>query len=82
MVRHRVVEDGGNNVRRQRGQVDHPADVAVVDPFQGRDLLERLGLARLQHGQPAVTSGQRQLQRRGRRIPRPRCGCFAVGQRD
>ena len=30
VVRQGIVEDGGHDVRRQHGQVDHPADVAVV----------------------------------------------------
>jgi hypothetical protein len=72
-----AVEDGGQDVRRQCGQVDHPAHVAVVEHFPGDDLLEGLGLARLQHGQPAVTPGQCQMQRRGGRAPRPSLGWFA-----
>lgn len=79
VVGHGAVEDGRHDVRRQHRQVDPPADVAVVDPFPGGDLLKGLGLARLQHGQPAVTPGQCQLQRRGSRVPRPGLDRWSIG---
>ena len=33
VVRQRVLQDGVDDVRRQRGQIHHPAHVAVVDAF-------------------------------------------------
>src|SRR5690606_35328247 len=43
VIRQRIVQDRGHDVRRQRGQVDHPAHVAVVDPLPLGDLLIDLG---------------------------------------
>lgn len=45
VVRQCVVQDGRHDVGCQRGQVDHPADVAVVDSFPRGDLLQGLRLA-------------------------------------
>src|SRR5690606_16925095 len=40
VIRQRIVQDRGHDVRRQRGQVDHPAHVAVVDLLPRGDLLQ------------------------------------------
>lgn len=41
VVRQCDVQDGRHDVGSQRGQVDHPANVAVVDSFPRGDLLTR-----------------------------------------
>src|SRR5690606_35915972 len=45
VVRQCVVQDGRHDVGCQRGQVDHAADVTVVDPLPRRDLLQGVRLS-------------------------------------
>jgi hypothetical protein len=57
-----VFKNGGNNVWHQAGQIDQPADITAIDVFAISDFLKRFDLARFQHVQPSVATGQ--LQRR------------------
>ena len=45
VVRQCIVEDGRHDIGCQRGQVDHAADVTVVDPLPRGDLLQGLRLS-------------------------------------
>jgi hypothetical protein len=54
MIRQFVFENGCYDVWRQAGQIDHPADVTVIDVFAVGDFPERFDLAGLQHGQPSA----------------------------
>ncbi len=45
VIRQCIVEDSGNNVRCETGQIDHPADVTVVDLFSGTNFRKVPNLA-------------------------------------
>jgi hypothetical protein len=64
-VRQGVFQDRGYDVRCQQSQVEVLGDVAVVGAIALGDLTKGRDLARLDHPQPAVSTGQCQLQWRG-----------------
>jgi hypothetical protein len=56
-------QDRSDNVGCERCQVDHAAHIAVVDSLTPGDLFHGLRLTRLQHRQPPMPPGERQLKR-------------------
>ncbi|MBE2259040.1 MAG: hypothetical protein IAE88_09290 [Rhodobacteraceae bacterium] len=60
-LRHAFIQNGRHDIGRQRGQVEQSAHVAVVDFLAGGEFGDGPRFARFQYGQPAIATGQRQL---------------------
>jgi hypothetical protein len=80
--RQRLVENRGDDVGRERGQVDHAAHVAVVDFITSDDLFHGLRLPRLQQGQAAIPAGEHELEWCRFHIPGASLQAAAVRQGD
>jgi len=60
-LRQAFIQNGRHDIGRERGRVEHAAHMAVVDLLAGGEFGDGPRFARLQHGQPAIATGQRQL---------------------